>query len=424
MRTFSIFTALLLLLFAFSCSRAVGYLVVVWPPDESDLGYGELVRVISQSELRNIFVIEKAGSRVREEVPRPIGKFFDRRRDAERFAAEFKPYINMFAFTETALNVRRLPDANSERVYRLRPGQVVKIVSKSQTPSVVGHLTGYWTEVMTESGVIGYSFGSFLTFFTRDTSLSRQEHEQQLLDSFFNNTWYPTVYADIINSGNIVIESLQTGEGLFPDRANNRIVIQTQRERIEFNFTDISFEGSNTVAFLGTPLEIILYSTERIYVSYTHRGVNHLAFYTTLEMPLERYIEEEVLRRIAVLDRFYARGRNLTSDLYGTISLGDRRRFTWTGYLNLVPDVFPFGFGSTGTVQSNYFLASRLARRFDGVITFAFDSPGREIVFAYLFVDDAVRFTHIPERNIERGIVTSIPAEPRVIYFRQSSLPR
>ena len=419
-----IFLLLLIALFSSSCSKGVGYFVAIWPPEKSELKSGEIVKIISQSEIRNVYVIERKENKKREEVPRNSGRFFEKRKEAEKYLIQYRPFLDMFAYSETSLNIRNSPDVSSGREYRLRPSQIVKVINKLPNPSTVNNVTGYWIEVLTEDGFDGYCFDKYLTFFKQESILSREENEEKLMNSFFENTWYPSIYVDIIDSGKIVIEKLRTGEGFFPNKLNKKIVIQTAKERIEFFYSNITFSGNNAATFWGSPLEVIFYSTEKIYVKYTYKGVDYLSFYTTLEKPIDKYVEAEVDRRNNEIDLLYKRGRYLTSDLYGLIKLEDKRKFLWTGYVNLVPDVIPFGYGSSGTIKNNYFLSNSITKKIDGVISFSFDTSGREIIFAYFFVDNGVQLTYIPEKNIENAVIFSIPDDSHVFYFRQNLLPK
>ena len=414
------FLILLTLLFTSSCSKgAIGYFVSIWPPENSALKSGEVVKVISQSEIRNVFVVEKE-KKIREEIPRYTGRFFNKKKEAEIFFKQYEPYVDMFAYSETSLNIRNSPDVSSGREYRLRPSQIVKVISKLPNPSVVNNISGYWIEVLTEDGFDGFCFDKYLKVYKKESVLSKGDDEAKLVSSFFDNKWYPSSYIEIINSNRIVIEKLRTGEGLFPDRDGKKIIIQTEKERIEFSFRNMVFSGNNTIAFLGTPVEVIFYSPEKIYIKYTYMGVDYLSFYTTLEKPVDKYVEAEVSRRNIVMDLFYKRGRYLTSDLYGSIKLEDRRKFLWTGYVNLVPDVIPFGYGNSGTVKNNYLLAKNINKGFDGVLTFSFDTSGKEIILAYFYVDNGVQFTYISEKNIENNIITSVPDDSPVLFFRQN----
>ncbi len=422
MKAFIIF---LISLFTLSCSGgAIGYFVAVWPPEDSSLKSGEVERVISQSDIRNIYVIEKKEDKKREEIPKYTGKFFNKKKETEKFLQQYEPYIDMFAYSEKSLNIRTSPDVSSGREYRLRPSQIVKIVSKLPEPAEVNNVSGHWMEVLTEDGFQGYCFDKYLTIYKKDSAISKEDNEEKLVNSFFDNIWYPSAYMEIISSGKVVIEKLKTGEGIFPDRNNKKIVVQTGKERIEFPFNNILFSSNNTLVFTGSTVEIIFYSSEKIYVRYVYMGVDYLSFYTILEKPIDQYAEIELERRNSVIDSFYKRGRYLTSDLYGSIKLEDKRKFIWTGYINLVPDVIPFGYGSSGTVKNNYFLSDSVTKKFDGTLSFAFDRSGKEINFAYFFVDNGVQFTYIPENAVENSMITSVSDDSYVFYFRQNSLPQ
>jgi len=418
------FIVLLILLLTSSCSKgAIGYFVAIWPPEKSAFKSGEIAKVISQSEIRNVYVLEKE-KKIREEVPRYTGRFFNKKKEAKEFLTQFEPYVDMFAYSVASLNIRNSPDVSSGREYRLRPSQVVKVVSKLPNPSIVNNVSGYWVEVLTEDGFDGYCFDKYLTIYKKENALSKEDTEEKLINSFFNNKWYPASYVEIINSNKIVIEKLRTGEGFFPNRDNKKIVIQTEKERIEFSFNNILFSGNNTFTFLGSPVEVIFYSIEKIYVKYTYMGVDYLSFYTTLEKSIDQYVDTELGRRNNLMDQFYKRGRYLTSDLYGSINLEDKRKFQWTGYLNLVSDVIPFGYGNSGTVKNNYLLSNNISKKYDGVLSFLFDTSGREIIFTYFFIDNGVQFTYISEKNIENTIITSVPDDSYVLYFRQNLRPQ
>jgi len=414
---------LLILLFTSACSgRGIGFVVAIWPPEESSLKSGDIVKVISESEIRDLFIIENK-EKIPEEIPRSAGRFFTRKKSAEQFLGQYGPYIDMYAYSEISLNVRSAPTSTASREYRLRPGQIVKVINKLSEPYTVGSSAGHWIEVLTESGFSGFCFDRHLTLFERDSLAFRRNSEEELLKSLFSNRWYPSTYLDMINSERISIERLRSGEGFFPDKDNKKLVIRAERERVEFSFTDISFLGRSAI-FVDSPAEVIFYSPERIYVKYTHRGVDHLSFYTVLEKSIDEYVQEEISRRNNAVDLFLRRGNHLVSDLYGSITMRERGRFTWTGYENLITEVIPFDYGSSGTIRNNYHLSRRVDGRFDGVFSFAFESTGKEIVLVYNFVDAGIRFTHVPERNIENLVVTSVPADAHVLYFRQSSLPQ
>lgn len=414
---------LFLSLFTISCSGGrVGYYVALWPPEESSLRPGDTAKVISQSDLRDVYVIENESDKSREEVPRPSGRLFRKASEARKFVEEFEPYKNLFAYSERSLIIRTAPDASSGREYRLRPSQVIKIIDRLPGPVEVNNLTGYWFHVLTDDGFDGYCFDRHLTVYEYDSAKSVTENEKGFIESFLGNTWYPTSYLEAISSKPFVIEKIETGEGIFPDPENNRVVVQTAEERLEYSYSGIIPSGKNSIYLSDTPLEIFFYSNDKIYIKYSHRGIDYSAFYTLLENPLDHYIDEEMERRKNVIGNFLSRGKYLTSALYGSIAFRDNGTFTWTGYINLVPEIIPFGYGNSGRIKIDYFLSDSLSTNYDGVFSFLFDRNSREIIFAYALTENGVHFTHIPSGYVDGGIVTSLPEEGFVYYFRQSML--
>ena len=241
---------ILLSLLTASCTGGrEGYLVMLWPPEDSGFKAGEIVSVLTVSDIRDVYGIESAETKIREEVPRFMGRFFKKKKDAEEFRELFLPYKNMFGYSETALPVRQLPDPMSERVYRLRPSQVVKVFGKNPEMVTVGDLEGYWYQIMTDDGYEGYCFDKNLTIYEYSDDKSVEESGKDYLDNFFNNQWYPKSYFEAVESSRIVISRLETGEGIFPDRENSRIVIQTPDERIEYNYSSIETAGQGRIIF-------------------------------------------------------------------------------------------------------------------------------------------------------------------------------
>ncbi len=418
-----VFVLLMISLIASSCSGGrKGYFVALWPPEGSSISSGEIADVISQSEMRNVYVIEKKDDKKREEVSKTSGKFFKKRKEAKNFSEKFAPYVNQFGYSEKSLIIRTSPGVSSEREYRLRPSQVVKIIEKLPGPVTVEKLSGYWYQVLTDDGFEGYCFDRDLIVYELDSAKSGSEKKKDFIGNFLDHAWYPTAYLETLKSGRVIIEKLRTGEGIFADKDEKKIIIQTAEERIEYSYENAVSSSDGSVILSGTPVEIVFYPGDRIYVKYSHKGVDYSGFYTQLEKPVDYYIDAELKRRMGEVDSFLKRGRYLASDLYGSITFQDQGRFMWTGYINLVPEIIPFGYGNSGYVKNDYFLSETLAEDFDGVFSFVFDRNGKEIIFAWFFTEGGVQLTHVPEESVEDGIIYSIPDEKYMYYFRQSSL--
>ena len=188
---------------------------MLWPPEDVKAETAEVVRVISLSDIRDVYVIEKKEDKYRAEIPKSSGRFFKKKKEAENFAAEFEEFKNTFGYSEKSIPVRAEPDTSSARVYKLRPSQMIKIIEKGEKAVAVGNLTGFWYRVLTDDGYEGYCFDKYLKFFEMDSENLARNSEKDWLNDLFNNKWYPARYREIIDSGRIIISQIKTGEGTF-----------------------------------------------------------------------------------------------------------------------------------------------------------------------------------------------------------------
>ncbi len=111
-------------------------------------------------------------------------------------------------------------------------------------------------------------------------------------------------------------------------------------------------------------------------------------------------------RRNTVYQALYENGGYLSSDLYGSIVLKENRKYIWTGYVNLVPEIIPFGYGITGTVKNHYYLSDRLSRSYDGILSFVFEQSSEEVNFVYYMTgEEGIEMIYLPSDYIEEDIV-------------------
>ena len=72
---------LIYIILTVSCSGGrIGYVVMLWPPDNVNAKSGEIISVISQSDIRNVYVVEKKSDKYRAEIPRYTGRFLRKKR--------------------------------------------------------------------------------------------------------------------------------------------------------------------------------------------------------------------------------------------------------------------------------------------------------------------------------------------------------
>ena len=418
---FKLILLIFIIIFTASCSgKRIGYAVMLWPPEDVKAETGEIVKIISQSEIRNVYVIEKKEDKYRAEIPKTSGRFFKKKKDAERYASVFAEFKDTFGYSEKSIPVREEADVSSARVYKLRPSQMVKIIEKGDKAVTVGNLTGFWYKVLTDDGFEGYCFDKYLTFFEVDSEHLAENSEKDWMNDLYDNRWYPAKYREIIESGRIIISQLKTGEGLFIDPDKKQFVIQTEEDRIEFYYDSISRLDNRRYFLEGTPVEINFYPNNIINIKYVYEGIDYNSFYTLLDQSIDDYVAAERSRRNSLYQKIYEKGSYLSSDLYGSIVLKENRDFIWTGYVNLVPDIIPFGYGITGTVKNHYYLSGSLAKSYDGILSFVFERKSEEISFVYYMTEEeGLEMIYLPPDYVEEDLVNELPEKKEIFYFRQ-----
>jgi len=127
-----------------SCSKfsKLGYGVLLWSIDDPPVDSGTVLPVYIKSNIEKKWVVgipEKsiAQKDYKKEIPLTQLEFIGNKRKAEKWAETFAPYAMMYAENlQDGLPIRDNTDNNSRRVYRLRLGEVVKVlgVAKGNPP--------------------------------------------------------------------------------------------------------------------------------------------------------------------------------------------------------------------------------------------------------------------------------------------------
>jgi len=156
-------------------------------------------------------------------------------------------------------------------------------------------------------------------------------------------------------------------------------------------------------------------------LQYSDDGIQYSEEFVRIDSDIDLLIIEETERREAIFENLREMGNVLSSSAYGTITLVEGGNFTWEGFERLVPDVIGYGSGDSGRVDFKLHLGSELAKSYDGVITFIFNSS-ETIHFLYSTENQGIRFRYF---NYEPGeeplLVEAEGNSPIVIFFRVST---
>jgi hypothetical protein len=434
-----IFFALIAAVLFGSCSRLVGWGVLLWSSEDPAIPSGTVLPVYIRSNINHVWVagIPAAYRRQNDpidkfEVPLSQLELVGSKGKARKRAEAFSEYALTYAETlQDGLPIRDAADNGARRVYRLKQGEIIKVldsVKGNPAISATGDpLPGEWLLVLTEGGSTGYCFSYRLKLFEHSggpLALTRVDQEEQAdpeLDRLLAKTWSPEWYGTMVNTRRINPEELSRHWGFSPgqDTGMARIYLPTLDRT--FSYTRIRPAGPRTWRFEGAPLQMTLNSDTILAVQYIEDGGAPRTFYfTVLPADVDDLIVQESARRESLFNAIYTQGPVYISANYGTLDFTSDGKFVWTGYRLLIPQIIPASALGSGVISMGLFLAPSLADRYDGAFSLRFDGIGSAntvVNFMYTLDAQGFRIEHVPAVNISEETVTRRAASPTVIYF-------
>ncbi len=412
------------LIFTYCSTKPISYGMVLWAKKESPFLTGEIIQIIKESQIQKSYLVRLGDSRELKEIPFWRVRAYPDLKKAQAGAADYAQNKNMFGYAEKdGLPIRDKPHQEAKRVYKLREGQLLKILNRSVDKVIISGYEDYWYRVLTEDGCEGFCFGYYLgTFSTRGDPHAEVQHlmaKDQVLDNLLSTVWRPEYFREMADSGKIDLLRFNKFIGLFPDRNGKRIDLITSKYQEIFSYEAVEKVGPNRYHFLGTGLRIYIEGDTRIILTYTKGGQITSAVYVLFDQDIDQIISGERGRRFKLFKEFVSRGRLLHSTAYGSIELLEGMRFFWDDFGSLSFQIFPGPVEGRGVVDFPYYLSAELLYQFDGIITFQFDEyPGQEgTSFLYKFDNRGVRFVFIRPQDIVDLEAVHVGITPLVIYF-------
>jgi hypothetical protein len=424
-----------------SCERTLGWGVLLWSTENPDIPSGTVLQVYVRSNIDRVWVAgipkvyQPAGidGPDKLEIPLPHLELAGGRGAALKRAEKFREYALLYAETlQDGLPIREAPDNSSRRVYRLRAGEIIKVLAKSEGEPAISTtgdpLPGDWYHVLTGDGNKGYCFSYRLGLFEyRGGPLiiehtETKEAEDGDLQIVLSQNWYPESYGTIAASGKIDIEELDKKWQFLPGQDSGLAHIRTAGLDRTFPYTSIKQEGSRSWRFEGAELQMTLRSESLLAVQYSDDGgAMRTLLFVTLPVSPEDLIIQETARRNALYQNIIRLGPRFTSNNYGTLFFAANGRFIWNGNSLLVPQIIPPGISGLGIVEMRLFLGPSLEGFYNGAFTLRFDSAddaaGFPVHFLYTLDSQGLRLEHIGGENLNGTTVNRRAASPTIIYF-------
>jgi hypothetical protein len=136
-RTFASFLLSLLgllgLLVLASCGREQSFAVVLWAPPDGPLANGDQVSVVRLSEQSGLATVRSRQVKGSVELEAWRLRLASSRDQLRTEAEAYAPYVSTFAYAQRdGLPLREDPEQEARRVYKLREGQVLKVLSRGE----------------------------------------------------------------------------------------------------------------------------------------------------------------------------------------------------------------------------------------------------------------------------------------------------
>jgi hypothetical protein len=416
--------------------------MLLWSIEEPAIPSGTVLPVYIRSNIDHVWVVGIPGQyRVtggidKFEVPLAQLELVGKKRAAQERAAAFSEYALLYAETlQDGLPIRESTDNSSRRVYRLKMGQIIKILSRAEgTPAISttgDPLPGDWYQVLTEDGIMGYCFSYRLRLFEHaggklapNVETEETEQEDKDLERVLSLVWSPESYWTMVSSGRIDTDELAKHWRFFPGRDDGIAHIYLPNLDRTFSYTRIRAAGNRTWQFEGAPLRMSLRSDTILSVQYTEDGgAARSLIFTALTTDVDDIIIQETERRNALFRAIHDQGPVFTSANYGTLAFSPDGTFTWSGYSLLIPQVIPARVMGSGVIDMRLFIAPAVTSPYTGAFSLNFNGiggPGVTVDFMYAIDDQGFRIEYAPPENIEGVTITRRAASPTVIYFHRA----
>ncbi|MEN6492368.1 MAG: SH3 domain-containing protein, partial [Rectinema sp.] len=248
------------------CARREGWGMVLWSVKGTAAKAGTVVPIYLKSNISKSYVIGLPDdNKTKIEVPFPSLEFFSSKSAAETRAREFAPYAALYLSAgRDGLPIREKPSVNARRVYRLRLGESVKVLSVADGEAVFTGgkaLPGEWYFVQAIDGTRGYVFSNTMVLYEEKEGTaapviaSSPAPSASLLDIIYARPWRPAYYQIMVDDSTIDPDLFILRYGLFADAKNSQVRIELPGYSAVFSFTSVSQSG-DWLVFEGSKLRI------------------------------------------------------------------------------------------------------------------------------------------------------------------------
>ncbi len=250
-----------------SCAPGrIGWGVVLWTVKGTEAKAGSIVPVYLKSSIMKDYVIGLPGdASSKVEVPLWQIEMFRTKGAASRRVADMADLVSVYMVAaRDGLPVRKEPSNAADRVYRLKSGEMVKVLKRVDGEALYTggeKLQGDWYEVLTLDGTVGYAFSHAMRIVDENSGTipdeTSPEADADAVASIFSRTWRPAWYAAMIQDGMVDTDYFSLRFGLFGDAKNRQIRVELPSSSKVFSYSSIT-QDEGWIVFGSTDLRVKL----------------------------------------------------------------------------------------------------------------------------------------------------------------------
>ncbi|MFW5727029.1 MAG: SH3 domain-containing protein [Spirochaetia bacterium] len=405
-----------------ACSGGnLGYGVVLFSPDTNALETGAVVVVKYKSDISNTYKVEPPDSDQSFEIDTWRVELFEKRKEAQAQASEYDEYENIFARNmRDGLAIREEPDISSNRVYKLRVNQEIKVLGKTDVEEEIGGHDGVWYRVLTKDGVQGYSFDYYLKLF--DITAAPEEQagpDLTPIKEALARSYRPEDFKAMEENQQIDLQKFSTEYGIFTDLEKQTIDIRLYKKSYTFEYDEIKRMSDRRYAFVPADLEIIIRDEDSVQAVYTIDDRTYdPVFEYYAEDDIREIREAEQERRDELYTQLLESGPVFTSNAYGEIEFEEGREFSWRNLDRLVPSIIPGVTYESGSVSLDHFLARSISSEYTGALAFRFEQASNEpLIFLYSLEGNALKLEYVPARYVDEKVLRERSSSRLIMAF-------
>lgn len=410
-----------------SCSRLMGHSVVLWTIENENIPDGTIVPVYIKSNISHVYVIGIPDTDKKLEVPLWQISEPSSKKQVNQLAQKYSEYQRKYAKVKyDGLPIRFEPVNTARQVYRLREGEIIRVLYKGNGVEVkAGNsaLQGDWLRVMTNDGTIGWCFSYNLAVYDeRDGIKESQEvnnmEADESLQTVINQIWYPDNYSTMVNSGRVDLLAMNPDYQFSVNLEESTILLNVSGLQVKYPYTGYTKTASNVYKFNDTNITMTIRRSNYIVIQYVDNIGKPYAFdFCTLSTDINEIIQTENNRRLELFESIKSHGPIFSSSNYGKLTFLDDFSFTWNGYQLLSPALITSDSLNQGKVSFNYFLNKTLSSEFDGMITFTFNNNNRKVNFFYKLEENGLRLEDAQKAQFKGSLVQGKSINPVVLFF-------